>query len=48
MPLAAAYLEAINDAQQSGQLPEFQGFDGAHTADEVGIVSNYINGIAHR
>jgi hypothetical protein len=45
MPLANRYLGAINDARNEGLLPAWDGFEGAHTADSLRIVEDYINGV---
>ncbi len=44
-PLARPYLQAINKATKSQTFPHFSGFDGAHTADTLNIVTDYINGV---
>lgn len=45
LPLAGPYLDAVNEAQRQGTLPGFEGFEGAHVADTLRIVEEYINGI---
>jgi D-alanyl-D-alanine carboxypeptidase len=45
MPLANRFLGAINDARNEGLLPAWDGFEGAHTADSLRIVEDYINGV---
>jgi zinc D-Ala-D-Ala carboxypeptidase len=46
MPLAKPFLDALNDAHSQGKLPEFKGFEGAQTADSLGLMDLYINGIS--
>lgn len=45
LPLAGPYLDAVNEAHRQGTLPAFEGFEGAHVADTLRIVEEYINGI---